>query len=78
LDSRKDRTDNSFITGTETSHKELERAGQMPLQMRTMTYSDEAAPCSKSSHLMGTRWLPSSDDSNDIFSRTPLGTLGLR
>jgi hypothetical protein len=29
-------------------------------------------------HLMGTRLLPSSGDSNNNFSKTPLGTIGLR
>jgi hypothetical protein len=46
--------------------------------MRTMTYSDEAAPWSRSDHLMGTRWLPSGANSDNVFSGTPLGTLGLR
>jgi hypothetical protein len=46
--------------------------------MRTMTYNDEAAPWSRSNHLMGTGWLPSSDDSDDIFSGIPLRTLELR
>jgi hypothetical protein len=30
--------------------------------MRTITYNDEAAPWSRSSHLMGTILLPSRDD----------------
>jgi hypothetical protein len=38
--------------------------------MRTITYKDEAAPWS--------RLLPSSGDSDNIFSGTPAGTLGLR
>jgi hypothetical protein len=46
--------------------------------MRTMTYNGEAAPCSRNNHLKGTRLLPSSDDSDDIISGTPQGTLGLR
>jgi hypothetical protein len=46
--------------------------------MKTITCNDEAAPWSRGKQLMGTRWLPSSDDSDIIFSRTPLGTLGLR
>jgi hypothetical protein len=41
-----------------------------PLQMKTIIYNDEAAPWSRNSHLMGTKSLPSSDDSNNIFSRT--------
>jgi hypothetical protein len=45
--------------------------------MRTITYNDEAAPWSRSNYLMGTRLLPSSDDSDNIFPGTPLGTLGL-
>jgi hypothetical protein len=45
--------------------------------MRTITYNDEAAPWSKSNHLMGTRWLSSSNDSNKNFSGTSLGSLGL-
>jgi hypothetical protein len=36
--------------------------------MRTMTYNDEAVFWSRSNHLMGTRLLPSSDDSDKIFS----------
>jgi hypothetical protein len=56
-------TNNVFMTMTETSHKDQWRlAGQTPLQMRTITYNDEAAPWSRSNHLMGTGWLPSSDD----------------
>jgi hypothetical protein len=43
--------------------------------MKTITCNDEAAPWSRSNHLMGTRLPPSSDD---IFSGTPLETLGLR
>jgi hypothetical protein len=48
-----------------------------PLQTRAITYNDEAAPWSRSNYLMGTRLLPSSDDSDNI-SGTPLGILGLR
>jgi hypothetical protein len=48
-----------------------------PIQMRTISYN-EAAPWSRSNHLMGTRLLLSSDDSANNFSRTPLETLGLR
>jgi hypothetical protein len=36
--------------------------------MRTITYNDEAAPWSRSRYLMRTRLLPSSDDSDNIFS----------
>jgi hypothetical protein len=69
----------SLWEGTETSHQEQWRlAGRTPLQMRTITYNDEAAPWSRSSHLMRTRSLPSSDDSDDNFSGTSVGTLGLR
>jgi hypothetical protein len=45
--------------------------------MRTITYKDEAAPWSRINHLMGTRLLPSSDDSGNIFSGT-LEKQGLR
>jgi hypothetical protein len=48
-----------------------------PLQMRTIIYNDEAAPWSRSNHLFGIRLLPSSDDSNNIFSRA-LEEQGLR
>jgi hypothetical protein len=48
-----------------------------PLQMRIITCNDETAPWG-SSHFMGNRLLTSSEDSHNIFSRTPLGTLGLR
>jgi hypothetical protein len=41
--------------------------------MRRVTYNEEAAPWSRSNHLMGTRLLPSSDDSDNIFSRTTPG-----
>jgi hypothetical protein len=41
--------------------------------MRTITYNDEALPWSRSTCLMGTRSLLSSDDS-DNFSRTPRRT----
>jgi hypothetical protein len=51
---------------------------RQPLQIRTINYNDEAVPGSRSNHLMATRLLPSSDDSNNIFSRTPLRNLGLR
>jgi hypothetical protein len=43
--------------------------------MRMITYSDEAAPCSRSNHLMGTGLLPSSDGSDNSFSRTLLQKL---
>jgi hypothetical protein len=39
-------------------------------QMKTVTYNDEASPWSRSSHALGTRWLPSGDDSDNKFSRT--------
>jgi hypothetical protein len=42
--------------------------------MRTIIYNDEAAPWRRSNHLMGTRWLPSSDDSNNNFCRNPCRT----
>jgi hypothetical protein len=44
--------------------------------MRAITYNDEAASWSRS-NLMGTRWLPSSDDNGNI-SGTPLGDLELK
>jgi hypothetical protein len=34
--------------------------------MRTVIYNDDAAPWSRSNHLMGTRLLPLSDDSNNF------------
>jgi hypothetical protein len=69
----------SLRQGTETSHKEQRGLlGQNIPQRRTITYSDQAAPWSRSNHLMGTRLLPSSDVSDSIFFRTPLGTLRLR
>jgi hypothetical protein len=43
--------------------------------MRTMTYIDEAASWSRNNLLMGSRLLPASDDSDNIFYRTPLGPL---
>jgi hypothetical protein len=46
--------------------------------MRAITHNGEAAPWSSSIQVMGTRSLPSSDDNDNIFSRTLLGTLGLR
>jgi hypothetical protein len=45
--------------------------------MRTITYNDETAPWSRSYHILGARWLPSSDDSNNNFSGT-LEEQGLR
>jgi hypothetical protein len=61
---------------TETSHKEqLGLARQTPLQMGTMTYSDEAAP-GAGAIISWELMAPSSDDSDDISSRIPLGTLG--
>jgi hypothetical protein len=45
--------------------------------MRTITYNDEAAAWSKNYHVLGTRLLPSSDDSDNNFSRT-LEEQGLR
>jgi hypothetical protein len=38
-------------------------------QMRTTTCKNEALPSRRSKHPMGTRWLPSSDDRNNNFSR---------
>jgi hypothetical protein len=35
------------------------------------TYNDEAAPWSRSNHPMGTRLLPSGDDRDNNFLRTP-------
>jgi hypothetical protein len=46
--------------------------------MRIITYNDEAAAWNRSKHFMGTRLLPSSVDSDNIFSETLLRTLGLR
>jgi hypothetical protein len=37
--------------------------------MRTITYRDEAASWSRSNHLMGARLFPSSDNSDNDFSR---------
>jgi hypothetical protein len=37
--------------------------------MRTITYNDEAALWIRSNYLLGIRLLPSSDSSNDIFSK---------
>jgi hypothetical protein len=37
--------------------------------MKIITYNDESIPWSRRNHLMGTRLLPLSDDSNN-FSRT--------
>jgi hypothetical protein len=69
----------SLWQGTKLSIRNSGTSQDRPsLQMRTITYNDETASCSWSNHLMGTRLLPSSDDSDNIFSRTPLGTLGLR
>jgi hypothetical protein len=44
--------------------------GQTISQMRTTTYTDETILWNRSNHLMGTRSLPSSDDSNNNFSET--------
>jgi hypothetical protein len=49
-----------------------------PLQMRTVTHNDEAAPWSRRNHVLGTRSLPSNDDCDINFSGTLLRTLGLR
>jgi hypothetical protein len=38
--------------------------------MKTITYDDEAAPWSRSNHLIGTRLFPSSDDRCNNFSGT--------
>jgi hypothetical protein len=38
--------------------------------MRRIICNDEAAPCSRSNHVLGTGLLPSSDDSDKIFSGT--------
>jgi hypothetical protein len=46
--------------------------------MRIIICNDEVAFWSSSYHLMGTRLLTSNNDRNNIFSRTLLGTLGLR
>jgi hypothetical protein len=46
--------------------------------MRTITYNDEAEHWSRKNHLMGTRLLPSNEDSANNFSRTLLGVLDLR
>jgi hypothetical protein len=62
----------SLWQGTETTPKDqqsLERQDPHTHQMRTITYKDEAATWSRSSHLMKTRFLPWSDDS-DNFSGT--------
>jgi hypothetical protein len=41
-----------------------------PTHMKTIANNDEVAPWSGSNHLMGTGLLPSSDDSDNNFSRT--------
>jgi hypothetical protein len=39
--------------------------------MRTITYDNEAIPWNRGNYLLGTRLLPSSDDSNNKFSGVP-------
>jgi hypothetical protein len=39
--------------------------------MKTTTYNDEATPWNRSSYVLGTTLLPSSDDSNNNFSGAP-------
>jgi hypothetical protein len=46
--------------------------------MRTITYNDDAVLWSRINHLMETRLLPSSDDSDNKLSGILFGTLGLR
>jgi hypothetical protein len=38
--------------------------------MMTVTYNDEAAPWSRSNHILGSRLLPASGDSGKNFSGT--------
>jgi hypothetical protein len=47
-------------------------------QTGTIIHNDEAVPSNRSNHLMGTRLLPSSDDSSNTFSGTLLITPALR
>jgi hypothetical protein len=54
---------------SETSPKEQQSLAGPPLQMRTITYNDEASPWSRSNHFMRTRLLPSSDDNDNNFSK---------
>jgi hypothetical protein len=62
---------NIFMQGIETTTKEQQNlTGQTPLQMKTTTYNDKAAPWSRSNHALGARVLPSSDDSDKNFSGT--------
>jgi hypothetical protein len=51
--------------------KQQSLEGETAFQMRAMTYDEVAAPWSRSNQLMGPRLLPSSDDSDNNFSRTP-------
>jgi hypothetical protein len=52
-------------------------AGQTTLPNELITYNDEAVPWSQSNDVLGTRLFPSSDDSDNNFSRT-LKEQGLR
>jgi hypothetical protein len=64
---------------TETSHfpkgaVETCRTDHPPNENKYL--NDEAVLWNRSKHLMGTRLLPSSDDSDNFFSGTLLGTSG--
>jgi hypothetical protein len=77
LKSRKDRSDEYYLYNKGLklflrNHRALQ--DRPPLQMRMITYNVKVVPWSRSSHLIGTRLFPSSDDSDNNFS----GTLGLR
>jgi hypothetical protein len=60
----------SLGQGIKTKNKQKSLTGQTTPQMRAITCDDEAAPWSRSNHLMGTRLLSSSDDSHNNFFRT--------
>jgi hypothetical protein len=71
LKSGNDGTDNVFFSGNENYPQgTAEPHGMDRSTMRTSTYNDEAVPWSRSNHSMGTRLLPSSDESIN-FSGIP-------
>jgi hypothetical protein len=59
-----------FMTRTKTTLRNSKALyDRPPFQMRTISLHDEAAPWSRSNQLMGTRFVPLSDDHDNNFSR---------
>jgi hypothetical protein len=69
LDAREDMTEQEHLYDKRLNSKQS-LPGKTTPKTRTTTYNDKAAPWNRSNHLVGTRLLPSSDDSDTSRTST--------